>query len=167
MSSNTPVLSQCKLPNTHFDAKPSSCCPFSHGFTIFDEDASQLSKIDSEQVLVPTEYQQTNANLYIAVAEPEHLLDTLFDYTWVIWECYGFRGYTKPVHSVQRTAWWWRFGVPFAGKYIKKGSTQAIDGIHFLCRTCHATAPTLTCSLNVTNRSQHALEYFRNVHPKS
>jgi hypothetical protein len=57
--------------------------------------------------------------------------------------------------------------VPLAGKYIKKESTQAIDGIHFLCHTCHTTAPTLTCSLNVTNGSQHALEHFRNVHPKS
>jgi hypothetical protein len=153
MSSNTPVLSQCTLPDTHFDAEPSSHCPFSHGFTIFDEDASQLSKLDSEQVPVPTEYQQTNANSYITVAEPEHLLDTLFDYTWLVWECYGVRDYTKPVHSVQRTAWWWCFVVPLAGKYIKKGSMQAIDGIDFLCRTCHATVPTLTRSLNVTNGS--------------
>jgi hypothetical protein len=166
MSSNTPVLSQCTLPDTHFDAEPSSHCLFSHGFTIFDEDASQLSKLDSEKVPVPTEYQQTNANSYITVAEPEHLLDTLFDYTWLVWECYGVRDYTKPVHSVRRTAWWWRFGVPLAGKYIKKGSMQAIDGIHFLCRTCHATAPTLTRSLNVTNGSQHTLEHFWNVHTK-
>jgi hypothetical protein len=57
--------------------------------------------------------------------------------------------------------------VPLAGKYIKKESTQAIDGIHFLCRTCHATAPTLTCPLNITNGSQHALEHFQNIHPKS
>jgi hypothetical protein len=100
MSSNTPVLSQCKLSDTHFDAEPSSCCLFSHGFTIFDEDASQLNELDSEQVLVPTEYQQTNADSYIAVAEPEQILDSPFDYTWVVWECYSVRGYTKPVHSV-------------------------------------------------------------------
>lgn len=116
---------------------------------------------------MPTEYQQTNADSYIAVAEPGHLSDTPFDYTWVIWESYGVRGYTKAVNSVRRTAWWWRFGVPLAGKYTKKGSTQAINGIHFLCRTCHTTAPTLTRPLNVTNGSQHALEHFRNVHSKS
>jgi hypothetical protein len=56
MSSNTPVLSQCELPDTHFDAEPSSRRPFSYSFTIFDEDASQLSELDSEQVLVPIEY---------------------------------------------------------------------------------------------------------------
>ena len=109
---------------------------------------------------MPTEYQQTNADSYIAVAEPGHLSDTPFDYTWVIWESYGVRGYTKAVNSVRRTAWWWRFGVPLAGKYTKKGSTQAINGIHFLCRTCHTTAPTLTRPLNVTNGSQYALEHF-------
>jgi hypothetical protein len=57
--------------------------------------------------------------------------------------------------------------VPLASKYTKKGSTQATNGIHFLCRTCHTTAPTLTRPLNVTNGSQHALEHFRNVHSKS
>jgi hypothetical protein len=78
--------------------------PFSHGFTIFDEDASQLSELDSEQVPVPTEYQQTNADSYTAVADPGNLSDTLFDYTWVVWELYGVRGYTKAVNSVRRTA---------------------------------------------------------------
>jgi hypothetical protein len=57
--------------------------------------------------------------------------------------------------------------VPLAGKYTKKGSTQAINSIHFLCRTCHTTAPTLTRPLNVTNGSQHALKHFWNVHSKS
>jgi hypothetical protein len=80
MSLNTPVLNQRKLPDTHFNAKPSSCRLFSHSFTIFDKDASQLSELNSKQVPVPTEYQQTNANSYIAVAEPEHLSDTPFDY---------------------------------------------------------------------------------------
>jgi hypothetical protein len=27
--------------------------------------------------------------LYTAVAEPGNLLDTLFDYAWVVWESYG------------------------------------------------------------------------------
>jgi hypothetical protein len=81
MSSNTPVSSQCELPGTQFDAEPSSRRPFGHGFTIFDEDASQLSELDSEQVPVPTEYQQTNADSYTAVAEPGNLSDTPFDYT--------------------------------------------------------------------------------------
>jgi hypothetical protein len=57
--------------------------------------------------------------------------------------------------------------VPLAGKYTKKGSTQVVNGIHFLCRTCYTTALTLTRPLNVTNGSQHALEHFWNVHSKS
>jgi hypothetical protein len=56
MPSNTLVLSQCELPNTQFDAEPSSRRPSGHGFTVFDEDVSQLSELDSEQVPVPTEY---------------------------------------------------------------------------------------------------------------
>jgi hypothetical protein len=40
MSLNTPVLNQRELPNTHFDAEPSSRRPFGYSFTIFDEDAS-------------------------------------------------------------------------------------------------------------------------------
>jgi hypothetical protein len=84
MSLNTPVLNQCELPNTQSNAEPSSRRLFGHGFTIFDEDASQLSELDSEQVPVPTEYQQTNADSYIAVPEPGHLSDIPFDYTWVV-----------------------------------------------------------------------------------
>jgi hypothetical protein len=56
MSLNTPVLNQRELPDTHFNAELSSRRLFGHSFTIFDEDASQLSELDSEQVLVPTEY---------------------------------------------------------------------------------------------------------------
>ncbi|RYN64997.1 hypothetical protein AA0119_g11507 [Alternaria tenuissima] len=81
MSLNTPVSNQCELPNTQSDAEPSSRPPFGHSFTVFDEDASQLSELDSEQVSVPTEYQQTSADSYIAVAEPGHLSDTPSDYT--------------------------------------------------------------------------------------
>jgi hypothetical protein len=84
MASNRPVSSQCELPDTQFDAEPSSRRPFGHDFTIIDEDASQLSELASEQVPVSTEYQQTNADSYIAVAEPGNLSDTLFDYTWVV-----------------------------------------------------------------------------------
>jgi hypothetical protein len=46
--------------------------------------------------------------------------------------------------------------------------TEANRGLtsYILCCTCHATAPTLTRPLNITNKSQHALEHFWNVHPK-
>lgn len=164
MSLKKPMSSQCGFSESQFDPEPSSRRPFGHGFTIYEDEDTQLTELNSDQVPVPTEYQRTNDDSHVAIAESGPSCDTPFDYTWVQWDAHELKGYARMAKHVRRTAWWWRFGVPLTGKYTHMRSQKEFNGTHFLCRTCHMVAPSSTKPLNISNGSQHVLDHFKIVH---
>lgn len=164
MSFNAEYYTQRELPGTQFDPDPPVRRPFAPDFNIYDDDESVLSSLNSSQVDVPTQYQETNEDSVIPTAEARPAIATPFDYGWVDWEAEPLAKF-KLIQRHKRTkAWWWRFGVPLKGPWLnlKKATVEIAE--FFLCKTCHVANPALEDPMRVTGGSRGVPEHFRKLH---
>lgn len=128
-----------------------------------DDDANALTELDSEQVLVPTEYQETNKDSMKAQAEPRSAFQAPFDYSWVRWVDRGLSGYRRVSRPFKTVAWWWKYGVPLEGKYTTNAREEK-PGTFFLCRSCYKDSLSRNYKFNITNGTKGVLDHFRAVH---
>lgn len=157
-SSQRDCTSSRKRPRNSQEASASS------SFEIHeDDDASALTELDSEQVPVLTEYQQTNKDSIEAQAEPRSAFQAPFDYSWVRWIDRGLSGYRRVGRPFKTVAWWWKYGVPLEGKYTTNAGQEKL-GTFFLCRSCYKDSRSRNCKFNITNSTKGVLDHFRAVH---
>ena len=83
MSFNFDFASQRESLGCPFDPQPSVRGPFDPGFNNQQDDNSTLSTIVSSQLKVPTEFQSTNDDSQVALAEPALAISMPFDYSWI------------------------------------------------------------------------------------
>jgi hypothetical protein len=164
MSFNTEFETQRELPGTQFDPNPPVRRPFDPNFNIFEDDDSVLSTIQSSQLEVPTQYQETNEDSVIATNEARPTIAMPFDYSWVDWEVVPLRGFRRLDRHKRTLAWWWRFGVPIVGpKY--NHITQVMAQVEcFLCKACHVASPGTEMPQRVLNGSKGVSDHFKKLH---
>lgn len=164
MSFNLDFVSQRESLGCPFDPQPSVRGPFDTGFNIQQDDDSTLSTIGSSQLEVPTEFQSTNNDSQVALAEPAPAISMPFDYSWINWATQGVDGYTLMDQHKRTSAWWWQYGSPLQGPWRNPRTGTVETKLYFLCKTCHLTAPDKHKPFKVAGGSQHVLQHFRTVH---
>lgn len=81
MSFNYEFSTQRKPPGTQFNPEPSGRRPFDPDFNIFEDDNSVLSTLQSSQVKVLTQYQETNKDSFVPTTEARPAILMPFDYS--------------------------------------------------------------------------------------
>jgi hypothetical protein len=122
MSFNYEFGTQSEPPSTQFDPELLVRRAFDLNFGIFEDDNSALSSLESSQLEVPTQYQETNNQSVVALAEPCPIIDMPFDYSWINWVAgaSALRGFKILQRHKRTSAWWWRFGVLNQKKRLRR-----------------------------------------------
>jgi hypothetical protein len=164
MSFNYEFSTQREPPGTQFNPEPSGRRSFDPDFNIFEDDDSVLSTLQSSQVEVPTQYQETNEDSVVPTTEARPAILTPFDYSWVDFTVSPLRGFVRLGRQKRTHAWWWRFGVPVLGPQFNFKKQRMENVECFLCKTCHLASPTQEKPMRVLNGSKGVPSHFKKLH---
>ncbi|KAF2877302.1 hypothetical protein BDV95DRAFT_601712 [Massariosphaeria phaeospora] len=157
--SRTPVRS---LRSAAAAATPSS----SQELAILDDADTDapLTELDSADVPVPTQYQQTNKDSVEMLLDGQPVFQAPFNYTWLRWSDPALDSCRRIAAPYRTKAWWWKYGVPVLGNYSNVVG-ESVPATYFICKVCHIHNNNgMAFKFNITNGSKAVLNHYKVHH---